>query len=131
MSAEIFLWASLQFANEEAIEAANDELEEEGYRQHEDNLLLDGDALQREGTELRCFWEGSAPSGCFEITAGALEIYARHAAGGEAIALELDAGFGYRYPGGYDAEDPDFDDELEADEVRELHADRRGRTLRT
>jgi hypothetical protein len=119
MSADMFFYASLQFGDERAVKAAWQELEREGYQGHEDNLIAAD--LVRDGLEVSCRWDGSGPSSCFEITAGVLEVLARHASSGQAVALELEALWGYRYPGGYDVDDEDFDDELEEEEVEDLH----------
>ena len=118
MSAEMLFAAELRFADQLAVDAAWRELEREGCLGDEDNLVAD--SVVRSGLVVSFRWDGSGPASCFEVTAGVVAILARHAVEGEAVALELESRWGYRYPAGYDPHDADFDDEVEENEVDEL-----------
>lgn len=86
MTAAMFFWASLIFASKASYVRAQEELEEEGFVGHADNLL-DADCLSFKGLRLSVQWDGSASWSCFDISEGVLEVLASHAKEGEAVAL--------------------------------------------
>ena len=113
MTVSFLFRAKLQFRNPAAIDAARHELADEGYQDHEDNLLPEAE-LKWRGLELTVESSGSMPYSCFEISSGVLATYARHAATGEALAVNTEDGAGARYlPGGKS-------EALEDDEVAAL-----------
>ena len=86
MTAAMFFWASLVFASKASYVRAQEELEEEGFIGHADNLL-DADCLSFKSLRLSVQWDGSASWSCFDISEGVLEVLASHAKEGEAVAL--------------------------------------------
>jgi hypothetical protein len=117
MSEDMFFGADLTFASDAAISAAQHELASEGFNDHEDNLF---DEIERDGRTLTIRWDGSAPSSCFDIMAAIVEVYARHAESGEAVALQVEAGIGEHFKAGDGDSDDDDDTEVEGDEVDAL-----------
>ncbi len=115
MSYDMFFAADLTI-DAKGVAAARAELDEEGYLGHEDNLFEDGDFVV-DGGRLTLRWDGSAPATCFDIMAGVLETYTRHAVSGEAVALQTEDGFGEHFRAG---EDDEADTEVEGDEVERL-----------
>lgn len=117
MSMEYILYADLEFRDRAAIEAAESELESEGYASCEDNVLMAQDLVWT-GTRLRIAMNGSMPYACFDIVQGVLAIYASHAAKGVAYAINTEDGVGERFGAG-ESESR----ELEEDEVASLEAE--------
>ncbi|NUO54962.1 MAG: hypothetical protein HOV80_39490 [Polyangiaceae bacterium] len=113
MSIEVWFRGRLEFADDDAVDAANEELEDEGCNDTDDNEIKDD--LKWSGTVLTIDSRGSMPSSCYDISAMVLSIYARHAKSGEMLAVDIENGVGERYPAGSDG-----GDELEDDEVDEL-----------
>ncbi|NMB76438.1 MAG: hypothetical protein GYA21_15075 [Myxococcales bacterium] len=112
MSMEYWFKARLEFADKAAIKAARKELAEEGYQDHEDNLLCESE-LKWSGTVLEVDARGSMPYSCFEISSDVLRLYAQHATGGEALAINIEDGCGERHLAGGEEEEL-ADEEVDA-----------------
>ncbi len=101
---EFWFRGKLEFADRASIDAANEELQAEGYVGHEDNLLSACDLVWT-GTVLTIQSRGSMPYSCFQISSNALRVFAEHASSGEVVALNVEDGLGERYPAGGEAKD--------------------------
>jgi hypothetical protein len=112
MTMEFWFKAKLTFADEAAIEAAKTDLAEEGYSDHEDNLLGETE-LKWVGTVLEVDSRGSMPYSCFEISSDVLRLFASSAVEGEALAINIEDGCGERYLAGGEEEELE-DNEVEA-----------------
>lgn len=113
MGLTYLLFAELEFNDPSAIAAATQELEDDGIWSSPDNLLAKTD-LEWDGLKLGLRHGGSMPYSCFHVTRLVLATYARHAARGDAYAINTQDGVGEHYrPGADDADD----DEIPADEL--------------
>jgi hypothetical protein len=106
VSTEFWFRGSLQFADDAAIEAVKQSLEEEGCIGHADNLITDDD-LKWSGRTLTVESSGSMPYSCFEISSFVLSLYAQHAQRGELITLNVEGGYGDRHLAGGSTEELD------------------------
>lgn len=119
MSMEYWFRGRLEFRDKAAIKAAKKFLSEEGYDDHDDNVLGE-DELVWSGTTLTIDARGSMPYSSFEICGSLLAGYASHAASGELVVLNVEDGVGERFSAANGDLAKDNSEDLDDDEVEEL-----------